>query len=86
MYCVLHVNCVQQQNLTIRLSRETIRKAKLLAARRATSVSGFVTAQIEAMAAQEDAYEAAKRQAFALLDEPLHLGGSTFDRAALHER
>jgi hypothetical protein len=36
----------QRQNLTVQLDRETIRKAKILAAKRGTSVSALVAAQI----------------------------------------
>jgi hypothetical protein len=74
------------QNLTVRLSTETIRKAKLLAARRSTSVSGLVAAQIEALAAEEDAYQRAARQAHALFAQTFHLGGVRTTRDSLHER
>ena len=83
---MLHVIYVQQ-NLTVRLDRETIRKAKILAARRATSVSGLVAAQIEALVGEDEAYENARRQAIALLERGFHLGGShRTPRAELHER
>ncbi len=82
---MLHVINVQQ-NLTVRLDGETIRKAKILAARRATSVSGLVSAQIRELAVQEEAYERVELQALALLDRPFELGGGTVDRDALHDR
>ncbi len=85
MFFVLHIIIVQQ-NLTVRLDRETIRKAKVLAARRDTSVSGLLTAQIQALAAEEDGYDLAGRQAVALLERPLDLGGKRVDRASLHDR
>jgi hypothetical protein len=76
-----------KQNVTVSLDRTTVRKAKVLAARRATSISGLLAAQIEAMVAEDDAYEHAKRQALALLDQGFHLGGvHRIDRAELHER
>jgi hypothetical protein len=76
-----------KQNLTIALDRQLVRKAKILAARRETSISGLVAAQIEALVAEDDAYEQAKRQALALLDQGFHLGGRhRFDRGDLHER
>ena len=76
-----------RQNLTISLPRETIHKAKVLAARRATSVSGLLAEQIEFLVGEDEAYERAKRQAFLLLDRGFHLGG-TFraSRDELHER
>ena len=76
-----------KQNVTISLDRQTVRKAKILAARRETSISGLVAAQIEAMVNEDDAFEQAKVRALALLDQGFHLGGRhRFDRAALHER
>lgn len=64
-----------KQNLTISLARETVRKAKILAARRETSISGLLAAQIEILIGEEEAYERAERQAAALLDQGFHLGG-----------
>jgi hypothetical protein len=66
---------MSKQNLTISLARETIRKAKILAARRETSISGLLAAQIEILVGEEEAYERAERQAAALLDQGFHLGG-----------
>jgi predicted transcriptional regulator len=76
-----------KQNLTIRLSKETVHKAKILAARRSTSISGLVEAQIAALVDADDANERAKREAFALLASGFHLGAEQpVDRASLHER
>jgi hypothetical protein len=65
----------EKQNLTIRPDRQTIRMAKFLAAQRSTSISGLAADQIEALTAQEEAYERAKRQAMILLEQGFHLGG-----------
>jgi len=82
---VWHVKCVVQwamatsrdskQNVTISLSRQTVRKVKVLAARRATSISGLLAEQIELLVGEEEAYERAERQATTLLDQGFHLGG-----------
>jgi predicted transcriptional regulator len=81
------IKAKQKQNLTISLDPKTIRKAKILAARRETSISGLVAQQIESLVGQEEAYERAKRQAMALLDEGFHLGGAIrATRDELHER
>lgn len=63
------------QNITIRLDRETLRRAKVLAARRNTSISGLLAQQIVTMVGEDEAYEQAQRQAFALLKQGFHLGG-----------
>jgi hypothetical protein len=76
-----------KQNLTISLDREAIRKAKIVAARRSTSISGLVARQIEILIGEEEAYERAERQAMTLLDQGFHLGGAKpASRDELHER
>jgi len=76
-----------KQNLTISLDRQTIQKAKVVAARRATSISGLVARQIEILVGEEEAYERAERQAMNLLDQGFHLGGVVrVSRDDLHER
>ena len=75
------------QNITVRLDRRTLRKAKILAAKRNTSISGLLAEQIEMLVGEDDAYEQAQRRALALLDQGFHLGGrieSTRDE--WHER
>jgi hypothetical protein len=64
-----------KQNITVSLPRQTIRKAKVLAARRGSSISGLLAQQIEILVGEEEAYERAERQAAALLDQGFHLGG-----------
>ncbi len=76
-----------RQNLTISVTRETLRKAKILAARRETSISGLLAEQIELLVGEEEAYERAERQAIALLDQNFHLGGVIrASRDEWHER
>lgn len=75
-----------KQNLTIQLDKEVIRKAKVLAAKRGTSISALVAEQIRGSVEAEDAYESARRAALDLLDRGFHLGGVRPDRDALHER
>ena len=77
----------ERQNLTISLDRQTIRKAKIIAARRSTSISGLLAHQIDILIGEEEAYERAQRQAPALLDHGFHLGAVVrINRDELHER
>lgn len=77
----------RKQNVTISLDRETIQKAKIVAARHSTSISGLLARQIEILIGEEEAYERAERQARALLDQGFHLGGVIrVSRDELHER
>jgi hypothetical protein len=76
-----------KQNVTVSLDREIIQKAKIVAARRSTSISGLLAQQIEILVGEEEAYERAERQAMALLEQGFHLGGKIMaSRDELHER
>lgn len=78
---------VTKQNVTVRLERQTLHKAKILAAKRNTSISGLLTQQIENLVSEDDAYEQAQRKALALLERGFHLGGKIIaSRDELHER
>jgi hypothetical protein len=77
----------EKQNITLRLSRQTIHKARVLAAKRSTSISGLLTSQIEQLAEKEDDYERAMNDAFALMEKGFPMGEiPKLDRDALHER
>ena len=51
-----------KQKVTISLSRRLLKKAKILAARRETSISGLLAREIEVLVGEEEAYERAKSQ------------------------
>ena len=77
----------QKQNVTISLSREVLKKARILAARRETSISRLLAHEIECLVGEEEAYERAEWQAMALLEKGFHLGGVIrAGREELHER
>jgi hypothetical protein len=77
----------EKQNVTISLSRQVLKKAKILAARRETSISGLLAQEIEFLVGDEEAYERAEGQAMALLDKGFHMGGIIRARRdELHER
>jgi hypothetical protein len=76
-----------KQNLTISLAPQTIRKAKIIAARKGTSISGLVAQQVELLVGEDEAYRRAEREALSLFDRSLPLGTSGhIDRDKLHER
>jgi hypothetical protein len=78
---------VKKQNLTVSLNVETIQKARIVAAKRDTSISGLIADQIEALVGEDEAYERAARSARLLLTKGFHLGGViTATRDELHER
>ena len=77
----------EKRNLTIQLDAETIRKARILAAERALSVSRLVAEEIERLVGEDASYQAAREEALALLERGFHLGGGPLPRRnELHER
>jgi len=66
---------VTSQNLTIKLPVETVRKAKVVAAQRGTSISALVAAKIDQLAGEDAEYQAARRRALEWLKQGWHLGG-----------
>lgn len=76
-----------KRNLTVQLEEEIVAKAKVLAARRSTSVSKLVAHEIEKLVDQNDAYERARTAALDHLHRGFHLGGGALpDRSSLHDR
>ncbi len=76
-----------KQNLTVSLDSQVIHKAKVLAAKRSTSISNLVARQIEILVGDDEAYERAQARALGLLDAGFHLGGTIrASRDELHER
>mgnify|MGYP001052760540 CR=1 FL=1 len=77
-----------QRNLTVRLEDDTIHKARILAAKRATSISKLVAAEIDRLVREDEAYGQARVEALADLESGFDLGsdGRLPPRAAAYER
>jgi len=76
-----------RRNLTVQLDEETVQKARVLAARRSTSISRLVGDEIARLIAEDDDYQRARRIALGHLERALHLGGGPLpDRDSLHAR
>jgi hypothetical protein len=74
-----------RRNLTVQLDEETIRQARVLAARRGTSISGLVARELEELVAKDARYEEAMRRAIELMAEPEAHGGRNWRRDDLYE-
>ncbi|HEX2714325.1 MAG TPA: hypothetical protein VHM88_19195 [Candidatus Acidoferrales bacterium] len=76
-----------KQNITVSLDKQTLRKARMIAVKRGTSISGLLAQQIQDLVGEEEAYENAQRQALAFLERGFSLGGVIrASRDELHER
>lgn len=76
-----------KQNLTVQLDAETIRKARVLAAERSTSISRLVAEEIERLVGKDEAYKRVRDEAIAELMKGYNMGGGPLPtRDELHER
>lgn len=80
------VDHVWKRNFTIQLEEQVIHKAKVLAARRGTSVSALLAESIETMTAADERYQQAMDRALAALDDAAERGGRTWQREDLYDR
>ncbi len=84
--------CVKKaatQNVTLSLPKSVLRKAKVLAAQRETSISALLTQALEDLVNRDDAYRGACAQALEELDRGFAMGTQgcvTWTRDELHER
>lgn len=76
-----------RQNITLSIDREILRRARLIAAERSTSVSGLLTEELERLVLDRDRHELAKREAIAELRRGYDLGGGPLpSRDAVYQR
>jgi hypothetical protein len=77
----------EKQNITLRLSKRTIQKARILAARQSTSISALLTRRIEELAEGDGEFEQAMERIRTRLEKGFPMGElPKFDRDTLHER
>ena len=78
---------IRKQNLTVSLERETIQKAKVLAAKRNTSVTRLLADYVKEMVAEDERYDAARKAALDYMNKGFPMGGQiAADREDWHER
>lgn len=77
------------QNVTLAIPKDILRKAKILAVQKNTSLSGLLTQTLADLVARQEEYEQARQRNLALLRNGFDLGtqGSiSWKRDELHER
>jgi hypothetical protein len=75
-----------KQNITVSLDKELLRKGKVLAAMRGTSLSRMVGDKLTEAILENEAYARAKKKALSHLEKGFHFGGRVPSREELHER
>ena len=75
-----------KQNITLALDKELLKKVKVLAVKKDTSVTKLLTKHLARIVSEEDHYESSKKRALARLKKGFHLGGWILaQREELHE-
>lgn len=79
------------RNITLTVDEDVLQAAKIAAARRGKSLSALIREQLVALAAQDEAYESAKRSALEWMDNGASLGPVESPRSGrlrdeLHDR
>ena len=77
------------QNVTLAIPKNILRKAKILAVQKNTSLSGLLTQTLEDLVAHQESYEQARQRNLALMKSGFDLGTQgklTWKREELHER
>jgi len=76
-----------KQNITLSLDKDLIQKAKVISAKRRSSVSNMLSQELQRIVESAEKYEVARRKAISDLRTGYHLGGIiTASREELHER
>jgi predicted transcriptional regulator len=77
------------QNVTLSIPKDILRKAKIIAVKRDTSLSALLTQALEEMVAHDDSYAEARSRHLSQLEKGFDLGTHgriTWKRDELHER
>jgi hypothetical protein len=80
---------METQNITLSIPKEILRKIKLIAVQRQTSVSGLLTQALTKLVQQEDSYARAQQRHLQWLEQGMNLGTGgrlISSRDELHER
>ena len=80
---------METQNITLSIPKEVLRKAKLIAVQRQTSLSRLLTQALLEIISNEEGYERHRRIHLALLERGIDLGTQgniSWKRDELHER
>jgi len=78
---------MEMQNITLSLPKSTLRRVKILAVQRQSSVSRLLTRAVEKMLEEETDYAIARKRQTLLLEKGFNLGfHKSSSRDELHER
>ena len=76
-----------KQNITLSLEKTLIKKGKIIASKKDTSLSRLLSDFLEQIINEEERYELSRKKAIQILNKGYHFGGEiSCSRDELHER
>lgn len=75
-----------RRNLTLQLDETVIRRARIVAAKRGTSVSALTAQTLLKVVEEDERYEKARARAESILSDARPRGGRRWSRAEVHDR
>ena len=78
-----------RQNITLALPREILKRVKVIAAERGSSVSGLLARALADVVSRDESYRAARQRALEAMERPRKLGTggkANWTREELHDR
>ena len=75
-----------RSNLTLQLDADVIRRARIVAAKRGTSVSALAAIQLIELVDEDERIDQARERAQAILEKAVPRGGRSWTRDELHDR
>jgi hypothetical protein len=73
-------------NLTLQMDAEVIKRARIVAARRGTSVSALAATRLMELVDEDERVELARGRALAILKKAASRGGRSWTRDEVHDR
>ncbi len=77
---------MSRTNLTLQMDAEVIRRARIVAAKRGTSVSALAAARLRELVDEDERVELARERAEAILRKATPRGSRSWTRDELHDR
>lgn len=80
---------METQNVTLAIPKDILRKAKIIAVQKNTSLSGLLTGALTDLVSHQEAYEQARQRNLEMLRHGFNLGTQgkiNWTREELHER
>jgi hypothetical protein len=77
---------MSRANLTVQLDTDVIRRARIVAAKRGTSISALAATQLAALVDEDERFDLARDRAVAILERAASRSGRKWTRDELHDR